>query len=312
MNLAVQPNVLYAIGAVFAILVVATVVVRTLMRVYPDRDLTELWDRVRSWWGMVIVFALALVLSRRVSLVFFAILSFMAFREYLTIIPTRRADHRALFWAYLAIPVQYFWIGYEWYGMFIIWIPVYMFLFLPMRMVLVGETEGFVRSAGTVHWGMMTTVFSVSHVAYLLVLPDDVNPNGGAAGLVLFLVFLTEFNDVAQYLFGKALGRRKAIPTVSPGKTVEGLIGGVATTIFLAWLLAPWLTPFSPREALIAGTMIGLAGFVGDVVMSAVKRDIGVKNSGELLPGHGGILDRLDSLTYTAPLFFHFVWYTQV
>ena len=169
--------------------------------------------------------------------------------------------------------------------------------------------EGDRFKAGTVHWGMMTTVFSVSHVAFLLVLPDEVNPNGGGAGLVLFLVFLTEFNDVAQYLFGKALGRRKAIPTVSPGKTVEGLIGGVATTIFLAWLLAPWLTFFDTRESLIAGTMIGLAGFVGDVVMSAVKRDIGVKDSGELLPGHGGILDRLDSLTYTAPLFFHFVWY---
>ena len=184
MNLAVQPNVLYAIAAVFGILVVATVVVRVLMRVRPDGDFTELWDRVRSWWGMVIVFALALVLSRRISLVFFAILSFMAFREYITIIPTRRADHRALFWAYLAIPVQYLWVGYEWYGMFIIWIPVYMFLFLPMRMVLVGETDGFVRSAGTVHWGMMTTVFSVSHVAFLLVLPDEVNPNGGGAGLV--------------------------------------------------------------------------------------------------------------------------------
>jgi phosphatidate cytidylyltransferase len=312
LKLGVEENVLYAIGAVFAILVIATVAVWALGRARPGRDFSELRNRVKSWWVMVVVFTLALVFSRTVSLVFFAFLSFLALKEYLSLIPTRRADRRVLLWAYLAIPLQYLWVGYEWYGMFIIWIPVYVFLFLPMRMILIGETKGFVRAAGTLHWGLMTTVFAVSHVAYLLVLPDDVNPRGGGAGLVLYLVFLTEFNDVAQFLWGKTLGRRRAVPTVSPGKTIEGLIGGLATTIALAWLLAPWLTPLDVREALVAGTIVGLAGFIGDVVMSAVKRDIGVKDSGALLPGHGGILDRLDSLTYTAPLFFHFIWYTQV
>jgi phosphatidate cytidylyltransferase len=214
-----------------------------------------------------------------------------------------------LFWAYVTVPLQYYWVGTGWYGMFIIFIPVYAFLFLPMRMVIVGETRQFLHAAGALHWGLMTTVFSLSHLAFLLALPEDKNPAGGGAGLVLFLVFLTEFNDVAQYVWGKSLGRHKIIPKVSPNKTWEGFLGGVATSVLSAWLLAPWLTPLNLQDALIVGVMIPLAGFVGDVVISAVKRDIGVKDAGSLLPGHGGILDRVDSLTYTAPLFFHFLRY---
>jgi phosphatidate cytidylyltransferase len=311
-NLPVSSNVLITIGGVFAALSVATLIIWLLRRARPESDLGELSSRLKSWWVMVIVFALAMVLNRTISLIFFTLISFLALKEYFTLIPTRRADHLALFWCYLAIPVQYVWIGMEWYGMFIIWIPVYAFLFLPMQLVLTGETEGFLRSAGTIHWGLMSTVFAVSHVAFLLVVPEEVNPQGGGPALVLFLVILTEANDVAQYIWGKALGRRKALPTVSPGKTIEGLLGGVLTTLLLAWLLAPLLTPLNVLESLTAGAIIGMAGFVGDVVISAVKRDIGVKDSGDLIPGHGGILDRLDSLTYTAPLLFHFIYYLHV
>jgi len=193
--------------------------------------------------------------------------------------------------------------------MFIIFIPVYMLLILPMRMVLIGETQGFLRAIGTLHWGLMITVFSLSHMAYLLVLPEAKNPVGGVAGLLIYLVFLTEINDVSQYIWGKTFGKRKIIPKVSLGKTVAGFIGGVLTTVCLAALVAPSLTPLSLYEAIAAGALIGLAGFIGDVTISALKRDLGVKDSGSILPGHGGILDRLDSLTYTAPLFFHFVYY---
>ena len=318
----VHPRVLIALGGVFALLVVATTVLWLLGRWKPDLRLDEVRLRVRTWWVMTGVFTLALVFDRTISLVFFAFLSFLALKEYLSLIPTRRADREVLLWAYLAIPIQYLWIGMEWYGMFIIWIPIYMFLFLPMRMVLQGETGGFLRAAGTLHWGLMTMVFSLSHVAFLLVLEAPqpelplrgasaaaaVAPTGGPA-LVLYLVFLTQFNDVAQFLWGKALGRHPVVPKVSPTKTIEGLLGGLATTVLLAVLLAPWLTPLLPREAVAAGVILGLGGFIGDVVISALKRDLGIKDSGALLPGHGGILDRIDSLTYTAPLFFHYVLY---
>jgi len=268
-------------------------------------------NRAKWWTGEAVLFVVfsALALSRTISLIFFAFVSFLALKEYLSLIPTRRADRRVLLIAYLSIPIQYFWVGMEWYGMFVIFIPVYMLLYLPMRMVMIGETAGFLRSAGTLHWGLMMTVFSVSHVAYLRVLSDRVNPLGGGAALVLYLVFLTEGNDVAQFLWGKSTGRRRVVPTVSPNKTWGGLLGGVGTTIALGTLIAPWLTPFTPAEAAGASALVGLSGFIGDVVISAVKRDLGIKDSGTILPGHGGILDRIDSLTYTAPLFFHYTRY---
>ncbi|MCB1761343.1 MAG: phosphatidate cytidylyltransferase [Gammaproteobacteria bacterium] len=303
------PNMLGALATLFLLLLVASGVLFLLKRRDPQRDFGELELRIRSWWVMVCIFSAAMLLSRNISLAFFGFISFLALKEYLSIIPTRRADRRVLFWAYLAVPLQYYWIGIGWYGLFIIFIPVYMFLFLPLRMVIIGETRSFLTAAGTLHWGLMTTVFSISHVAYLLVLPADVNPAAGGAGLVLYLVFLTQSNDISQYIWGKRFGRNKIIPKVSPNKTWEGFLGGLATTTLLAMLLAPLLTPLDTKWALLAGLIIAAGGFVGDVTISALKRDIGVKDSGSLLPGHGGILDRIDSLTYTAPLFFHFVYY---
>ncbi|MES1243856.1 MAG: phosphatidate cytidylyltransferase [Acidobacteriota bacterium] len=304
-----DPFVVRTLAGIFGILIVASAAVWLLGRWKPEKDWTELRLRIRTWWIMVGVFTAALAISGPALLALFAFVSFLALKEYLSLIPTRRVDRSVFFWAYLTIPVQYLWIGMRWYGMFIIFIPVYAFLFLPMRMVLIGETSGFLRAAGTLHWGLMATVFSLSHMAFLFALPPRLNPHGGGPGLVLYLIFLTQFNDVAQYLWGRTLGRHKAIPRVSPGKTVEGLLGGLATTLALAWLLAPYLTPFTPGQSILAGLILGLGGFVGDVVISALKRDLGLKDSGTLLPGHGGILDRIDSLSYTAPLFFHFFWY---
>ncbi len=302
-------NVLWSLGGLYAILVGASLISVFLKQTNPDKNYTELIQRIKSWWIMITLFSLAMVLSKTVSLIFFGLISFLALKEYLSIIPTRRADRRVLFWAYLAIPIQYYWISIEWYGMFIIFIPVFMFLYLPMRMVIIGETKNFLQAVGTLHWGLMTLVFSISHLAYLLMLPDIDGFDAGGAGLVLFLVFLTQFNDVAQYVWGKLFGKHKIVPKVSPNKTWQGFIGGVFTTTVFAVLLSSFLTPLSIPMAIVAGLIISIAGFIGDVTISALKRDIGVKDSGSLLPGHGGILDRIDSLTYTAPLFFHFIYY---
>ena len=197
-----------------------------LTKARPARDYGELKARISSWWVMVTVLSVAIVLSPMVSVAFLGFVSFLALKEYFSLIPTRRADRRVLFWAYLAIPVQFYWIGIEWYGMFIIFIPVYMFLFLPLAMLMTGQTDGFLRAAGSLHWGLMTMVFAIGHAAYLLALPDEGNPAAGSAGLLLFLIFLTQFNDVAQYFWGKLFGRHKVVPAVSPNKTVEGLLGG--------------------------------------------------------------------------------------
>ena len=304
-----HPAVTVILAGLFLLLALASLAVAALRHARPQRDWSELSARTRSWWVMLAVFSAAMLLSPSLSLAFFALISFLALKEYLSLIPTRRADRRVLFWAYLTVPLQYLWIAQDWYGMFIVFIPVYGFLMLPLRMVLIGDTRDFLRAAGTLHWGLMLFVFALSHIAALLMLPATPLAPAGGAGLVLFLVVLTQLNDVLQYLWGHALGRQRVLPTVSPGKTWGGLLGGVATTTALAALAAPWLTPLGHGMGAVAGLLIGLAGFIGDVVISAVKRDLGIKDSGNLIPGHGGLLDRIDSLTYSAPLFFHFIHY---
>jgi phosphatidate cytidylyltransferase len=303
-------SVRVTIGALFAALILASVIVRVLRFAKPKTDWTEIIVRVRTWWIMVGVFVFAIISNRTISIIFFAFVSFLALKEYLSLIPTRRADRRVLFWAYLAIPFQFYWVYTEWYGMFIIFIPVYMFLLLPMRMISIGQTDGFIRAAGTLHWGLMTMVFSISHAAFLLILRLKDNPQEyPGPGFVLFLVVLTELNDIFQFIWGKSFGRHKILPTVSPNKTWEGFVGGVATTTLLATFLGPFLTPMNYGQSTVAGLYIGIAGFVGDVCISAMKRDLQIKDTGSLLPGHGGMLDRIDSLTYTAPLFFHYVYW---
>ena len=296
-----------SLAVIFALLLVATAVNGLLVWLRPGKDLRELTLRIRTWWIIIVLFSLAILSPNWLALTFFALVSFMALKEFLTLTPSRQTDRMPLLWMFIAIPINYWLIGINWYGMFVVFIPVYAFLFLPVRMVIAGDTQGFLRYASQHHWSLMTTVFAFSHVAFLLVLPDDGKQTG--ALLVLFLVGLTEFNDIAQYLWGKSIGRIKVMPTVSPNKTLAGLVGGVATTTLLAALLGPLMTPLSIPLSLLAGFIIGISGFCGDVVMSAIKRDIGVKDSGTLLPGHGGILDRLDSLIFTAPVFFHFIRY---
>ncbi|NVJ61561.1 MAG: phosphatidate cytidylyltransferase [Gammaproteobacteria bacterium] len=313
-----NPVVLIFSGIV-AFLLAATTISRWLEVFSTGKDYTELNQRINSWWVMIAMFGFALWAGVNASIIFFGLISFLALKEYFSIIPTRKVDRRVLFWAYLSIPLQYYWASIGWYGMFIIFIPVYMLLFIPFRMVLMGETKNFLRAAGSIHWGLMITVFSISHLAFLLVLPNSVSSETTSAisenslagpGLILFTVLLTQFNDVAQYLWGKSFGKRKIIPHISPNKTWEGFIGGVVTTATIAALLAPLLTPLSHSLGLVAGLIIGVAGFIGDVTISALKRELGIKDTSALIPGHGGILDRLDSLTFTAPLFFHFVRYT--
>ena len=297
-------RVLWAIGAIYALLIFASIIVLILKRTAPGEGTNELSRRVTSWWFMITIFTIAIVTDRIVSTVFLGFMTFLAFKEYISLIPTRRVDRLILLFAYLAIPVQFTIAHYNSYGLFLVFIPVWMFLFFPMAMTLAGKTEGFLRAVGTLSWGMMITVFALSHTAMLLAAGPAAGPAGGA-GLLLFLVALTQFNDVAQFTWGKLFGKHKIVPKVSPKKTWEGFIGGFISTIALAALAGPYLTPMAAHYSAIAGGIIAIAGFLGDITISAFKRDLGVKDSGGLIPGHGGILDRVDSLTYAAPVFYH-------
>jgi len=291
----IPANVVYATAGIYAVLVLASIVVWVMRRRNPGERYAELAARTESWWWMIGAFTLCILFNQTIAIVFLAFISYLALKEYLSLIPTRRIDRAVLLFAYLAIPIQFYWAAIDWYGMFIVFVPVWMFLFFPALMALKGETQGFLRAVGTLSWGLMMTVFTLSHMAWLLVSGDRVNPVAAGVGLLFFLVVLTQFNDVAQYCWGKLTGRHKVTPTVSPKKTWEGLIGGIATTVVVAALIGPYLTPMDWRWSALAGLIIGISGFLGDITMSAMKRDLGVKDTGGLIPGHGGILDRVDS-----------------
>ncbi len=303
---------LQALGVgILAVLIVATVVGEILARRAGSdaarATISNLNDRVRAWWVMVAVLALALLTGRTGAALLFMGVSFLALREFVTLAPTRHGDHRALLWIFFVVtPVQYWLVWRDWYGLFAIFIPVFVFLLVPGRVALAGDTEDFLARTAVIQWGLMICVYCVSYAPALLML--NANGEGGGAKLLLFLLIVVQGSDVLQYIWGKLVGRHKIAPLVSPNKTWEGFLGGVASATLLGTALW-WLTPFQPWQAALMALVIALMGFSGGLTMSAIKRDRGVKDFGTLIAGHGGILDRIDSLCFAAPVFFHLVRY---
>ena len=284
-------------------LVLALITIAAYILGFMKKNVENFKTRMKSFWIIVILFTAAFMFNKLAAIIFIMLISYLALKEFFSMIPTRRSDRRVLLWAYLSIPIQFYFIYTGWIAMFYLFIPLYLFLLIPLRMVLIGDTDGFLKSCGTIHWALMTCVYAIGYFAVYFSIPETVNPIGGALGFLLYILILTISNDFMQYLFGKTFGKHKITPKVSPNKTVEGLLGGVVSTAVIAGILAKFLTPFSFWQAFILGAILAIAGFFGDITMSAIK------NTGALLPGHGGILDRLDSMIFTVPLFFHYVAY---
>lgn len=304
-----DPQLKWMATGVLALLAVSSVTGRLLVRLRGDNPtLRNLNARVRAWWVMVAVFGGAVWTGPVATNVLFALISFLALREFITLTPTRRGDHRALFWVFFVItPLNYIILGTGWYAFWIIFIPVYAFLFLAMRAALAGDCERFLERTAKVQWGLMICVYCVSHAPALLQL-DIRGYAGQNAKLLFWFVLVVQLSDVLQYVWGKTLGRHPVAPTVSPSKTAEGLIGGMLSASAIGALL--WrVTPFRPMEAAAMAFTITAMGFAGGLVASAIKRDRGVKDYGSLIEGHGGVMDRIDSLCFSAPIFFHLVRY---
>lgn len=299
-------QILLFFGGLFALLLLATVIGLALRARGDTPSIRNLNQRIWAWWAMVLVIGLALLLGKGGAVALFGLISFLALREFITLIPTRRADHRALFWAFFVItPLQYMLVAAKWYGMMSIFVPVYAFIFMAIRTVLQGDAQDYLSRTSKIQWALMICVYALSHVPALLLIPL---PGGDVAGIKLVLYFLTvvQLSDILQYVFGKIFGRHAASPKISPNKTAEGLVGGVFSATLVGMLLAP-MTPFSWWQSGVISLLITLLGVYGGLVMSAIKRDQGVKDYGVSLPGHGGILDRVDSLCFSAPVFFHVV-----
>jgi phosphatidate cytidylyltransferase len=271
--------------------------------------------RVRAWWMMCAILTAAFLFQGpTATVVLFGLVSFWALREFITLTPTRMGDHRALFWVFfLFTPLQYVLVGLgiEYYGLYSIVVPVYGFLFIPARVALAGDYKRFLERTAKIQAGLLVCVYSLSYAPALLYLELQTAAGpwrGTNPGLLFFFILLVQLNDVLQYLWGKLLGKRVIAPAISASKTWEGFCGGVLSTTLLGTVLW-WVTPFTPWQAAIMALIIAIMGSAGSMTMSAIKRDRGVKDYGTLVEGHAGVLDRIDSICFAAPVFFHITRY---
>lgn len=295
----------HLVQGLFLILMLASGVGYVLQKRFGEANATirNLNDRVRAWWGLVTLVLTAIYLGHGASIALFAVASYLALREFISLTPTRPGDHNALFLAFfIAIPVQYVSVWRDWYGFFSIFIPVYMFLLLSAAAALGNDTHEFLERNAKIQFAVMVCVYGLSYAPALLML--KVPGYSGMNSLLLFyLLFVVQLSDVLQYICGKLFGKHQ-LSAVSPSKTVEGLLGG-GTLATLCGGALHFITPFSFGQACLLSAAIVLSGFLGGLVLSAVKRSLGAKDWGSIIAGHGGVLDRVDSICFAAPIFFH-------
>lgn len=291
---------------IFIALLVIHFIYIIVSKIQKNQDYSVIGLRIKTWWGMFFIFCLATLFNPIVSLLSLMVLTFFALKEYFSMIRSRKADRRLFLWAYLAIPIQFYWIYIGWYGMFIVFIPIYVFLLLPLPRLINKGTGGFLRSVSSTQWGLMLMVFGLSHLAYF---PFATAQYGGR--LVLFLVLLTQLNDVVHYVASMYIGKRKIVPTSNASLTWEGFACAFIVTAITSYLVAPVLTPLGANFGLVTGMLISLSGFFGSLTVSVLKRDLLIGDDPKVDNEKQSYLSRIDSLTYTAPVFFHVVRYVM-
>lgn len=309
----------YTIYVVFLVLIIASLVVSVITYFHNRKNkgstkYEALLFRTKLWWGMALIFGLSFLVHPNVSLISLMVLCFLALREYFSMLETRKQDRRLFIWAYLAIPINFYWIYIGWYGMFIVFIPIYVFLFLPLARLFQKSSAGFLKSVSMTQWGLMLLVFGISHLALFAKMPEITRHDVGIATqygalMVLYLVPLTQANDVIHFLVSKKWGKRKVLPVANPDLTWEGVVAGVIGTTILSVVIAPFITPMSVWFSIFAGFLIGVTGFFGTAVMSALKRNFFLRETVDGQPIESKTINKIDSLTYTAPIFFHLVYW---
>lgn len=321
-----DPATLGLLGIILGLLTAAFIAGR-ILRAQPETTINPIVvrifnQRIRAWWMMCAILVAGIFVRHEATVVLFGLVSFMALREFITVTPTRRGDHRSIFWAFfLLTPAQYVLVGMgqEYYGLYSILIPVYASLFIPARSAFSGDHKRFLERSAKIQAGLLICVYSLSHAPALLSLElghwettengrQFIHFTGSNAGLLFYFVLITQLGDVFQFSWGKLAGRHVIAPAISSSRTWEGLFGGMLTST-LAGALFYWATPFSLWQSACMALIISLMGFAGGMTMSAIKRDRGVKDYGTLITGHAGVLDRIDSLCFAAPIFFHLTRY---
>lgn len=267
---------------------------------------------LQTSWVMVAVFWIAWAAGPVVADVLFALISFFALREFITLSPTRRGDHRSLVLAFFVVlPIQFWLVATRHFDLFTVFIPVYVFLAVPVASALGGDTQRFLERNAKLQWGIMVCIYGMSHVPALMLL-EFRNYEGKSAFLVFFLVFVVQSCMLVQHLLTRHLKREPSIPTVSSSFNWYSWLLGMILGSFVGGLLT-FITPFKPGQALALAFIACVAGSMGHLVMKALKRDRGVTAWGQRgmsVTGANGLLDRVDALCFAAPIFFHSVrWY---
>jgi phosphatidate cytidylyltransferase len=263
-------------------------------------------------WFMVVVFWVAWAAGDAVATCLFGLLSFFALREFITLSPTRRGDHRGLVLAFFVVlPIQYWLVGTQRFDLFTVFIPVYVFLAIPVISALAGDTQRFLERNAKLQWGITVCVYGMSHVPALLLL-EFRDYEGKGAFMVFFLVFVVQSCMLLQHLLTRRLKRPPSHPAISAGFNWYTWVLGMALGSFAGGLLS-FITPFKPGQAVVMAFIACAAGSMGHLVMKALKRDRGITawgRRGVAVTGANGLLDRVDALCFAAPIFFHSArWY---
>ncbi|HEY6249936.1 MAG TPA: phosphatidate cytidylyltransferase [Candidatus Angelobacter sp.] len=313
----------FLLAGVGGVLVLSSVIAGGIhlgLRHRHSSTVANLTARIKAWWVMAALLTAAFLAGNNFVILLFALVSFASLREFMTVARPRRADRVAMLTAFFfVLPVQFYLVSRGSYALFLIFVPLCAFLALPILAVLRSDSTHFLARVAVIQWGLMISVYCVSYIPALLTLtlPGTDGSAAVVAGqgqraegplLAVFLLIISQASDVMQYVFGKLFGRHKISPVISPAKTIEGFAGGLACAAILGALLSR-ITPFGPWQAAAMALVIALTGFLGGLVMSAIKRDRGIKDWGNLIAGHGGMLDRVDSVSFAAPLFFHLARY---
>lgn len=280
--------------------------------------------KLRVWWLMAAIFGFGILFQRTGVVILFGLVSFWALREFITMTPTRRGDHRTLFWVFFIFtPLQYILIAFgsdppsfvpqnDYYGLYSIMIPVYASLFIPARAAIAGDYKRFLERSAKIQAGLLICVYSLSYAPALLYL--DLRRTGGEpwtgnnVSVLIFLVVIAQLAAVLERGWSKLAGRHVIAERINGSRTWEGVLGSMVTTGLIAASLY-WATPFYPWEAGVLAAVVTVMACGGAMTMSAIKRDRGVNDTGTLVQGHAGVLDQIDNICFAAPVFYHLTRY---
>jgi phosphatidate cytidylyltransferase len=317
-SLSVSEQVALLFVIVFGVLLAATVAWTLLsLREMPEASKArhERFGRdLRAVWIGAVLFWLSWMSGAVGAVLLFGIVSFLALREFITLMHTRRGDHRGLLAAFFVVlPVQFAIAGGRWFDLFTVFIPVYVFLAIPVISALAGDPQRFLERNAKIQWGIMVCVYGLSHAPALLLL-EFPGHGGRGAFLLFFLVVVCACAQIVQEAFSRRLRAMPAARHIDRSFSARGWGLAVASAA-VAGAALYWTTPFKPLQALVLAAVAGGAGTLGELVMRALKRDAGVASWGNAsaLTGAVGLLDRIAPLAFAAPIFFHLTrWYFRV